>query len=332
MQLDQTHVKVRVRTLSEIGDLSLIMLRHYPRAIFGAFAIGAAPWVLLNALLLYWLPIREASYGLEDEEARAQLLRYGWWMCVLVFLQTPAAGIVTTIYLGEAVFEQRPTVRSAIKKARSQFWRWFPRLAIYRMAVPAMVLAAMMWGSDGDAAVDVFLLGMLLVWALIVRGARPFLPEMIVLEMCPVRSKDPAAITLRRRSKALHGPGGGDVGSRFIVIGMTLIVIGASFLYGMTWVQGVITGKWKLGLMTLLVYFPLSLWLISGIAVLVRLLAYLDTRIRFEGWDVELALRAEAMRQFGDEDSPIAQDPRSINAKRVAQTTVKQDQTAGVGS
>ena len=41
MQLDQTHVKVRLRTMAEIGDLALIMVRRYPAAILVGFAAGA---------------------------------------------------------------------------------------------------------------------------------------------------------------------------------------------------------------------------------------------------------------------------------------------------
>ena len=305
MQLDRTHVKVRVRTLSEIGDLALIMLRQYPKAIAGAFLIGAAPWMIANAILLYWLPIREAGYGLDDEEANAELLRYGWWMAVLVFLQTPAAGVVTTIYLGQAVFEQRPTIGAALDEAKKQFWRWFPHLAIYRLATPAMVVVALCWGQEANPFPDVFLSGMFFLWGVVLRAARPFVPEMILLELCPIRSKDPTKVSLSRRSKSLHGPGASDLGGRFIAIGAMLVVIGACLLYSMVFVRGVISGNWNLGLVTLLVFYPLSLWLVSGISVLVRLLTYLDTRIRFEGWDVELALRAELIRQFGEEAEPL---------------------------
>lgn len=322
MQLDRTHVKVRVRTLSEIGDLALIMLRQYPKAIAGAFLIGAAPWIICNAVLLYWLPIREAGYGLDDEEAKSELIRYAWWMALLVFLQTPAAGVITTIYLGQAVFEQKPTLSSAILEARKQFANWFPHLAIYRLAIPTMVVIGFCWGTEGNVGVDVLLAGLIFVVALILRGARPYVPEMILLELCPIRTKDKSKINLSRRSKSLHGPGGGDVGSRFIAVGFMLVALCASLTYSMIWARGVMTANWELGLVTLLVFYPLALWMVAGISVLVRLLTYLDTRIRFEGWDVELALRAEAMRQFGDE--PVRLDVSSDTIK----TTVAAGQIA----
>jgi hypothetical protein len=41
---------------------------------------------------------------------------------------------------------------------------------------------------------------------------------------------------------------------------------------------------------------PLSLWLVVGFFSVVRYLCYLDLRIRREGWEIELKMRAEASR------------------------------------
>ena len=54
MQLDRTHVVIRLRTLSEIGDLSMVMIRRYPKALLVGFLLGALPWCLANAALLSW--------------------------------------------------------------------------------------------------------------------------------------------------------------------------------------------------------------------------------------------------------------------------------------
>jgi len=42
--------------------------------------------------------------------------------------------------------------------------------------------------------------------------------------------------------------------------------------------------------------YPLCLWLIVAFMSMVRFLSYLDLRIRHEGWEVELLMRAEALR------------------------------------
>ncbi len=44
------------------------------------------------------------------------------------------------------------------------------------------------------------------------------------------------------------------------------------------------------------IYGPLALWLVVGYFTVVRFLAYLDLRIRREGWEVELMMRAEQTR------------------------------------
>ena len=44
------------------------------------------------------------------------------------------------------------------------------------------------------------------------------------------------------------------------------------------------------------IYLPLATWLVLGYLAVVRFLSYLDLRIRGEGWEVELQMRAEASR------------------------------------
>ena len=61
MQLDKTHVVIRPRSFSEIGDLTLILIRRYPQAITIGFLVGALPWAILNALLLSWIPLGEST-------------------------------------------------------------------------------------------------------------------------------------------------------------------------------------------------------------------------------------------------------------------------------
>lgn len=324
MQLDQTHVAVRVRTLSEIGDLALVLLHRYPSTLFIGFLIGALPWIIANAAVLYWIPITEAQYGLNDDEAFAELARYAIWMSLLVFLQTPAAGVVTTIYLGQAVFEQKPTWGSALRVAREQFWRWFYCLGIRRLAFLVWVYVAFRLFQPFDGFFDGFVPAIIFLSALVVRASRPFLPEMVLLEMCPLRSKDDREITLSRRARALHRPAGNDVGSRWFLVGITLMVIFGGLFYSLIFVLGITTGYWEFGLVTYLVLFPISLWVVAGLSVLVRMIAYLDTRIRLEGWDVELAVRAEAIRQFGEDAQTIsATGSRAIESAKSAASTAE---------
>jgi hypothetical protein len=317
MQLDRTHVVIRLRTLSEIGDLAMVMIRRYPTALLVGFALGALPWFIANALLLSWIPITEAGYGLDDEEATAQIARYLAWMALLVFLQTPAAGVMTTLYLGQAVFEHKPTWASVFSEAKRQFGRWFLVLAIIRLAVPVMVLLAFRVGQPPSVFSDVVVPLGVLVIASVVRSGRPFMPEILLLEQCPLRGASDTVITVSRRSKSLHSPMASDLSGRFIAVGFVNFWLLLSVVYTLIWFRGIATGQWAWDLVVLLGMYPLALWTVAGISVLVRLLGYLDTRIRLEGWEVELAIRAEAMRQFGEEAGlievagvvPVRQNP-----------------------
>lgn len=310
MQLDRTHVVIRLRSLSEIGDLAMVMIRRYPSALLIGFAAGASAWAIANALLLSWIPLREAAYGLDDEEAVVEVLRYVAWMALLVILQTPAAGVLTTVYLGQAVFEHRPTWTSVFGEAKRQFWRWFLILGVKRLAVPAMVLLALRWGQPLHPFWDVVIPIGLTLTIVVVRSSRPFMPEILLLEQCPLRSNSDSVITMARRSKSLHAPVGSDLSGRFLAVAFVLFVLLLSVLYTLMWFRGIAVGQWDLmDLFVLLVLYPLALWTIAGLSVLVRLLNYLDTRIRLEGWEVELAIRAEAMRQFGEEAGLIVTAP-----------------------
>ena len=42
--------------------------------------------------------------------------------------------------------------------------------------------------------------------------------------------------------------------------------------------------------------YPVAIWLVVAYFAVVRFLAYLDLRIRSEGWEVELLMRAELDR------------------------------------
>ncbi|TWU24360.1 hypothetical protein Pla52o_22870 [Novipirellula galeiformis] len=322
MQLDRTHVVIRRRTLSEIGDLSLVMLRRYPAAIAIGFFVGACPWAILNALLLYWIPLSESDYGADDPDAVAEIWRYVVWMSLLVILQTPAAGVATTIYLGQAVFESRPTWASVFHDAKQYFWRWFWVLGVVRWAVPAMVICAFRLAQPATWFWDAMVPICLLVVAALVRSNRPFMPEILLLEQCPLRSPSASVITLRRRSRSLHQPMASDLSGRFLASAFILFWIFMSVLCSLLFIRVIATGTPDWDLFFLLGIFPASLWLVASVSVVMRLLNYLDTRIRLEGWEVELAIRAEAMRQFGEDaglsvrpsNKPEPTKPRSSHA------------------
>ena len=78
-----------------------------------------------------------------------------------------------------------------------------------------------------------------------------------------------------------------------IAVFLTGTVFGA-FLF----ISGVFFNDWQPGPVMLVTIYPLSLWIVAGFMTVVRFLSYLDLRIRHEGWEVELLLRAEASRML----------------------------------
>ncbi|SMP63416.1 protein of unknown function [Neorhodopirellula lusitana] len=309
MQLDKTNVAIRVRTLSEIGDLSLLMIRRYPRAFFQAFFLGAGFWIVLDLILLGWLPFRVDDASTFDDEASSDFFRYLFWMATLVFLQAPIAGVLSTFSLGQSIFEGQPTLSRTFREVRSMAWPLVWTLGVKRMAIPAALMLAFRWGQEWSGFFDVFMPMLFILIAAMIRGNRPFVAEMILLERCPLRTDQPGAITLKRRSKALHSPMAGELGGRFLAVSMILVALMGCVFYSIFWVRGIAIGVWEMNLVACLVFYPLALWLIASLSVVVRLLGYLDARIRLEGWEVELAIRAEAIRQFGDDIMDPPQPP-----------------------
>jgi len=309
VQLDRTQIVIRARSMTEIGDLAMMVIHRFPAATILGSLLGALPWAIANALLIGWIPLREFAESLRDYQTQMEISRYTFLMITLVMLQAPIAGALTAIWVGRAVFEPRVNLRAAWQDWKRSAWRMFWTLGVVRGPIPLMLILASGWGQPFDWVREVLLPLGFLMWAGFMRGRRPFLPEILLLERCPSRSRDPAAITLRRRNSGLHDPLTSELIGRFMLVSLTLTVIGLGFYYAIVWCRGVMFGHWEPSPLVQLVLFPLALWAVAGLSVLVRFLSYLDSRIRLEGWEVDLAVRAEAERLAGtDERSGLVVD------------------------
>ncbi|HBO43156.1 MAG TPA: hypothetical protein DD670_04320, partial [Planctomycetaceae bacterium] len=68
------------------------------------------------------------------------------------------------------------------------------------------------------------------------------------------------------------------------------------------WVAGgLFVGEWNYDGAMLSHGYQAALWLVVGFFTVVRFLGYLDLRIRREGWEVELVMRAESELLAGPE-------------------------------
>ncbi|GAA4430370.1 hypothetical protein [Bremerella cremea] len=286
MQLDKTRIAIRERELLEIYDLALVVMRVYWWKIVQAIAITAIPLTFLNAALLWSM---EPDLVVDDT-AGAFLV----YMCCLIFLEAPLAGLPITMLLGDALFHDKPDWR----RMASGLWPVVPRVfwivAVLRAILPGMGLALIASFED-DPVAGTFLF-FACCYAGILRGVRPYISEILVLERNPVFSKNKDAITVGRRSSALHQPNFGDLIIRAMAAGAFSVLLTASVVMNVFGLRGFVFGEWNWNDMFLFVWFPCALWLVVAFMTVVRFLCYLDLRIRREGWEVELVLRAEASR------------------------------------
>jgi len=83
---------------------------------------------------------------------------------------------------------------------------------------------------------------------------------------------------------------------RWLTMAVICVILGIAIAHGFLFVSGIVLYDWRWGPWLIRIGCPASMWLVAIYVAVVRFLSYLDTRIRNEGWEVELLLRAEASR------------------------------------
>jgi hypothetical protein len=303
VQLDRTHITVRERAMPEILDLALRVVSAYWRPLLLTWALGVAPMMIVNHLLIGWT-IAEVRFDdlVMDPEDLGQIWRYLYDMTALIFLEAPLATVLMTAYLGQAVFLDPPRLRDLLVDVARLMPRMLLCQGVYRGVFAAWLLLGMLDRSGNDLFSfneGLFLLG-LVAFAAILRSVRPFINEIILLERNPLRAASPGAMTIGRRSSLLHNSTvTGDLmlrwmGGALVGIWLVLMIVGAIWA-----VPGILLEDWSFGAIMVQAVVPTSMWLTAGYFAVVRYLAYLDLRIRQEGWEIELKMRAEAVRLAG---------------------------------
>ncbi|MFI4875571.1 MAG: hypothetical protein ACIALR_09545 [Blastopirellula sp. JB062] len=288
MQLDKTQIAIRERGLLELFDLALLVVKRYGRRILLTTAFAAIPFTLINIALLWNL-----RPDLPSEVTTGQ---YGFLMVLLIYLEAPLATALVTLLLGDVMFHDKPSWRRMLSTPLALAPRMFWLTAIMRGVLPGMGLVYFCTFEDGEAW-GIFLF-MLTAYATVLRGVRPFLGEIILLERNPLWAKDAGTMTIGRRSAALHNPNFGDMVIR--AMASTLSIPLATAICLNVWaLRGYLFGQWAWDSMMLDLFLPASLWLVVAYMAVARFLSYLDLRIRREGWEVELVVRAEANRWKG---------------------------------
>jgi hypothetical protein len=248
--------------------------------------------MLLNYWLVGWMGNIPPGYG---PDQIWYWIRFVWTMSVLVFIEAPIATVPMTLYLGDAMFLQQSSPWMIATNA----WKLLPRLLVCVGLIRGVLVAwLLVYFIDRllDFSPAELVLILLVGYLLLLRSARPYIGEIVLLERNPLRKTRGRALTIGRRSAALHNPHGSDLVARAILMTVLAIITTISIFFGFWFVSGTLLNDWRWGPITMHVLFPLSMWIVAGYLCVVRFLSYLDCRIRGEGWEVELRMRAESSR------------------------------------
>lgn len=293
MQLDRTFIAIRKRSLIEIWDLTLQVLRKHFFALSQVLLIGVLPWFILNFALTFWM-VSDNNFG--------EYIGWFYWInAVLVVCQAQVATCLVSSYLGYAMFDQNPNIRTTLKDVWQRgIWFWWLHLAI-RMVLPAIaiVIFGIMAGA-GFEALWGFILPCVVGFGLIVRLRTPYLNELLLLEKAPRKSDASSGnvqIRYAERSRGIHSVVGADLFSRFLLSGLISVGLLFSVFASLCLLMGVLNFDTLSYNGVYHFLWQPALWVVVGIVSINRFLAYIDLRIRTEGWSVMLRMKAEANRQ-----------------------------------
>jgi hypothetical protein len=273
MQIDHTRIVIRERGLLDILDLALCVVRAYWWPLVLSLAAGVVPMLLLNWWLLHGWARDELAVAVATDSPNEPPFAYLWWMLLLVMWETPVATSLATLYLGEAVFREQPPMRGVLHG----FWHALPQLVLYQVMLRGLLIVPV------------------ITW-IFPFTSWPYLNEVILLERNPLRKRRPDQITTFRRSRALHRSSRGDLFARWLAVtGFGALLFFSLWLSMRQTAVALLDDEW-FSEAAYTIYYPLALWITAGYFTVARLLGYLDMRIRREGWELELLMRAEGSR------------------------------------
>jgi hypothetical protein len=303
MQLDNTRIAIRERGLAETFDLALQVTREFFGPILGLSLLMIVPLAVINYFLVGWM----APVDMDDDFIG---WRYLWNMSVLIYLEAPLASVLVTAYLGPAVFLEDKRTRQVLIDVLRCFPQLFLCQFLLRGILPAWLLYLAVDRYSFNGFLEGFVLTCLALYATCLRAIRPYINEIVLLERNPLRARGGNTITINKRSAHLHGPYASDLIARWVVSVLIATLLLLLSLITLIFIKGVLTSDWPYYIETVPtpgvypdldwfdvnIIFPLAMWMVVAMMSVVRFLSYLDLRIKHEGWEVELLMRAEAMR------------------------------------
>lgn len=258
--LATSRVALRDRPFVDVLDLSF----RFMRDAFGPLA--------KLALCVLPLPIL-ATIGLG--------LGAGWgWAWSFAAMASPLVAAPFTVLVGQFVFEQDPSVRSALSRGVR--------------AIPKLLLVYFILGITMGGGLLFFVLP-----AFWIATVALFVTEAVVLERASIVSAFDRSMKLASRA-----PGDTTLG-RIVTLTLLLVApmladqIGHIALGSLFQVSGP-QPLWDAGGNWLA---TLGFWLIVPYATVLRFLLYINVRTRTEGWDIQTAFATLALESKGEGDS-----------------------------
>ena len=187
--------------------------------------------------------------------------------------EIPLATAPATLALGQFLFHERIEPR----RLAADFFRSLPQLFVFQVVLRSLLTPLV--------ATWFFLFAS---WA--------HLNEILLLERNPLRGNAHRPMTTLRRVKVLHAGFVGDIFLRWMAgagIGALLV---AAIWTSIEILVAILIEAPRSPVVSFTVFFPLAMWAVVAFFTIVRFLAYVDLRIRREGWEVELLMRAEGER------------------------------------
>lgn len=262
MRIDHTRIAIRERSWLDNLDLALHVIRTHAGGVVVAALVGVVPMALLNYVIL--------DYRFGDGLSEDVVFNAIPLATLLVMIQAPLATAPLTLYLGQAMFLERPDRRQIAR----QFVACLPQLILFQLVLRAvLILPILTWIVP------------YVLW--------PYLNEVILLERNPLVSRARQLSTMKRSSLLHRG------GSNYLLRGIGAGLLAMALIVAL-WTTQAMTFDWLFGLQergaAQIISFQCVLWIVAVYFTVARFLNYLDQRIRNEGWEVELYLRAQRER------------------------------------
>ncbi len=277
MNPENTNVVIRKRSVSEVLNLAFLMIgRYFPQMAYAsilALPVCLLPWLafyIFSSINPDWVAVLYDEFELPET-----WMIYLTVSTVVVLILEPLMTAPLTLLMGQLVFGGKPEW----KRLRKEYMESLPQIFYYRF----------LWRLTTFR------------WA--------FCSEVILLERNPwMASPKSGRRTTSQRCKDIYWRDYESVFRYFISffwIGTLLI----STMTGVCTLRFFIMGYSGQHLVAtiFLFYWPALLTMGCLYLCVVRFLAYLDFRIRSEGWDLDLMIREECARMdvgrfLGDEE------------------------------